>query len=59
MYTFENFDTLQNAITYGEQGDKFFTLLKGVAVVYVPNLAIPDVAFKMKDYLTLLQWKKE
>ena len=56
---YERFDTLENVIRYGETGDKFYVILKGVVSAQVPNPSIKDWPFEYRHYKNLLQWKKE
>lgn len=50
----ESFKELSSVITYGEVGDKFFIVLKGVVRVMIPNKYIQDRALKWNDYQSLL-----
>ena len=47
---------MQNVINYGEVGDKFYIMLKGIASVIIPNSAIKDRAVKWREYKSLLEW---
>lgn len=38
----ERFDTNQTIIEYGVRGEKYYTILKGSASVWVPNLTHLD-----------------
>jgi hypothetical protein len=57
--TYQKVHGMKNVIDYGEVGDNFYILLKGVVSVQIPNPAIRDRAVKRKDYDKLLAWKKE
>lgn len=48
---YKKFEALEDAVTYGDPGDCFITIFKGVAVVKVPNNAqIQDWGVKMRDF---------
>ena len=49
---------MTNVFNYGEVGDKFFIILRGVVSIITPNTAIKDRAVKFKDYQMLLEWKE-
>ena len=49
----------ENAVTYGEHGETYFIILKGVCGVQVPNHAqIDNWHDARKHYLSLLEWKE-
>ena len=49
---------MTNVFNYGEVGDKFYIILRGVVSINTPNSAIKDRAVKFKDYQLLLEWKE-
>lgn len=65
---FESCNTMDDVVKYGQEGNKFYIILKGVVSVLIPN---PDVgnyidtsggmSYVMikRDYNNLLRWKKE
>ena len=55
----ESFSPRSTVINYGELGDKFYIVLKGVVKVLIPNDTIPDRAVKWKNYMFLKDWKRD
>ena len=50
----------ENAVTYGEHGETYFIILKGVCGVQVPNqVQIENWHESQKHYLQLLEWKEK
>ena len=55
---FERLQGMQNCMNFGEKGNKFYIILKGVVSVQIPNQQIKNLQLKRKDYASLLDWKK-
>ena len=56
---FKEIPQFENAVTYGEHGETYFIILKGVGGVQVPNHAqIDNWPEARKNYLSLLEWKE-
>lgn len=47
---FEQCNGLENVITYGEIGTKFFIILEGVVRIEKPNPLIENYTFLRRDY---------
>lgn len=54
---FEECQEFQNVINYGEKGDKFYIILKGLVSIKIPNPAIGDWRNQRAKYENLLKWK--
>ena len=48
---------IENVIQFGDIGDNFYIILKGVVAVEVPNPLIKDRDMKAKDFEMLKRWK--
>jgi signal-transduction protein with cAMP-binding, CBS, and nucleotidyltransferase domain len=46
MMKFESFNPIEDVITHGDIGNKFYIIIKGVVSVHVPNPAIKDRALQ-------------
>lgn len=55
---FQKCHGMTNVFNYGEAGDKFYIILRGVLSIITPNSTIKDRAVKFKDYQMLLEWKE-
>ena len=55
---FQKCQGMTNIVNFGEIGDKFYIILKGVVSISTPNSAIKDRALKWIDYKMLLEWKE-
>ena len=55
---FERLQGMQDCMKYGEKGNKFYIMLRGVVSVMVPNSQIRSLPIKRKDFNYLLEWKK-
>ena len=49
---------LNKAINYGEHGDKFYIIIRGVVSVQIPNMSIKSWIHHRKEYQYLKEWKK-
>ena len=47
----------ENVVTYGEHGETYYIIIKGVCGIKTPNPTIKDWNSKYNDYQTLLKWK--
>ena len=56
--TFKHTLGMREVIKYGDKGDKFYIILKGVTSVKVPNPEIMDRAAKLKDFQFFKFWKE-
>ena len=50
---------MQNCINFGETGNKFYIILKGVVSVQIPNPNLKDKALIERDFNNLKIWMKE
>jgi hypothetical protein len=50
---------MTDVIKFGDIGDKFYLMFKGIVAVHIPNPGIKDWTSMRRDYLKLLRWKKE
>ena len=55
---FKEVPQFEKAVTYGEVGNEFFLILKGLVSIQIPNPAVPEWKIKWRDYQKLLDWKK-
>lgn len=58
-FQFERIGEFQNVCQYGDKGDKFYIVLKGLTSVQIPNPLINNWHLHRKKYMELLEWKKE
>lgn len=56
---FQKVNAQETVINYGDIGDQFFIILKGVVSVHIPNPNIEQRHTKKRDFERLLKWKKE
>ena len=49
---------MNNCVNHGEFGKRFYIMVRGVVSVDVPHPAIQDYGIKLRDYQSLLEWKK-
>ena len=47
---FKRVPSMTNVMNHGDKADNFYIILKGVATVLIPNIAIKDRAIKNRDY---------
>ena len=50
---------MENVIEFGDQGDNFYIILKGVVAIEIPNPNIQDRDIKWKDFQMLKKWKED
>lgn len=50
---------MKDVINYGDVGDKFYIIFKGIVSVFIPNPSIKEWFTKRKHFLKLLKWKEE
>jgi CRP-like cAMP-binding protein len=48
IFAVEKVDALQDVITYGDKGDKFYIILRGSVSVLIPNPKISSIQFKLR-----------
>lgn len=56
--TFRRVGGLENIVEYGDEANHFYIIIKGVVSIFIPNPEIADWSVKRRDYLKLLDWKK-
>jgi hypothetical protein len=52
-------DKNEQVFKYGEKGEKFYIVVKGLLSVEIPNPSIKKWKAERKDYEQLLSWKKD
>ena len=55
---YESFDGMKEVINYGEDGIKFYIILKGVVSVSIPNPEIKSFNLELNRFQNLLKWKE-
>lgn len=50
---------MQDVVKFGEPGDKFYVIIQGVCSVMLPNSAINNWDFQIKDFNNLQSWKND
>lgn len=50
---------MSNVMNHGDRADNFYIILRGIASVLVPNLAIKDRSVKWRDFQKLKEWKEK
>ena len=55
---YESFDGMKEVINYGEDGIKFYIILKGVVSVSIPNPDIKSFNLELNRFKNLLKWKE-
>ena len=55
---YESFDGMKEVINYGEDGTKFYIILKGVVSVSIPNPDIKSFNLELNRFQNLLKWKE-
>ena len=50
---------MENVIEFGDLGQNFYIVLKGVVAIEVPNEKIKNRAIKFKDYEMIKKWEKD
>lgn len=55
---FEKINGSQNVITHGDNGNKFYIILKGVVSVQIPNPNMPDRALYERDFENIKKWMR-
>ena len=56
---FEKVDSIKNVFQYGDVGDKFFIIVKGLVSIKIKNPSIKDWNDEWRRYNNLLNWKNE
>ena len=54
----ESISAMDKVINYGEKGDKFYIIIRGVVSVQIPNMSIKSWMHHRKEYDYLKEWKK-
>ena len=49
---------MDKAVNYGEKGDQFYIIIRGVVSIQIPNSSIKDWIHHRKEYEKLKEWKK-
>jgi hypothetical protein len=49
---------MDEIINYGEIGDKFYIIIRGVVSIQIPNMSIKNWASHRKEFQFLKDWKK-
>lgn len=50
---------MQNVFEYGDVGDKFFIIIKGLVSIKIPNPTLKEWRLERKRFENLLEWKTE
>tara|TARA_B110000285_G_C15055044_1_gene579102 strand:+ start:123 stop:725 length:603 start_codon:yes stop_codon:yes gene_type:complete len=56
---FEKFKAGEKVVNFGDEGDKFYIILKGVVSVQIQNPSIKDYRLVERDFNKLKEWKKD
>jgi hypothetical protein len=56
---FESISQFKNVMKFGEIGDKFYIIVKGLVSIKIPNPSIKDWKQEHKHYKSLLEWKNK
>ena len=55
-FKFEVADPGSNVFEYGDRGEHFFIIIKGICGVRIPNPKVKDWKKKRQDYLEDVDW---
>ena len=58
-FKFEVMEEGNDVFEYGERGELFYIIIKGICGVRIPNPKIKDWRNKRQDYLSYLNWVDE
>jgi signal-transduction protein with cAMP-binding, CBS, and nucleotidyltransferase domain len=56
---FEKFKAGEKVVNFGDDGDKFYIILKGVVSVQIRNPRIQDYRLQEREYNKLKEWKRD